>query len=53
MIHQIIGQSKDSKAGMSTIHTKCGQKHHRNSAAPIPADLTGWGSEVTCPECLR
>lgn len=53
VVHDIAEQAKERGSGRTTVTTRCGQQHHRNSAARLPDDLTAWPSLVTCPECKR
>jgi hypothetical protein len=52
VVHLIAEQSKTPKIGKTTVTTKCGEQHHRNSAARLPEHLTAWHQDVTCEGCL-
>lgn len=46
VIHQLTGRENN------VVSTRCGVTDKVKSTESIPAHTTGWGSQVTCPDCL-
>lgn len=48
-VHLLIDMTDQGR----TMTTGCGEKRsRRQNTDPLPEDLTGWSSAVTCPACL-